>query len=157
MRKGQLTRLVCNALDGAVEITRRTPQEATHLTTGRRGEDEAHFYLRQLGYIVVARNWRTARRKGEIDIVAWDGDTLCFVEVKTRSSREIKPAEAAVDREKRRELTAMAREYTRRIKPGTSVRFDIVSVYLEPEQRIAVELFKNAYSWRSMRGGSRRS
>jgi putative endonuclease len=104
-----------------------------------------------LGYTVVARNWRTPRRRGEIDLVAWDGDVLCFIEVKTRTSRDIKPAEAAVGRAKRREIVAMAREYRRRLRPGITVRFDVVSIYFEAGCEPVCELFKNAYSWRSAR------
>lgn len=51
-------------------------------------------------------------------LAGWVGEVLCFVEVKTRTSREVKPAEAAVDREKRRELAGMAREYLRRLPDG---------------------------------------
>src|SRR5512147_2650013 len=75
-----------------------------HLLTGRRGEDDAYFYLRRLGYVMVARNWRSPRHRGELDLVGWDGEVLCFVEVKTRTTRDVAPAEAAVDEEKRHDL-----------------------------------------------------
>ena len=81
--------------------------------TGRRGEEEAYFHLRRQGYVMVARNFRSRRRRGEIDLIGWDGDVLCFVEVKTRTSHEVKPAEAAVDEDKRRELAGVARDYWR--------------------------------------------
>ena len=55
----------------------------------------------RLGYIIVARNWRTARHRGELDLIGWERNVLCFIEVKTRTSRDVKPAEAAVDRGKR--------------------------------------------------------
>ena len=77
-----------------------------HLLTGRRGEEAAYFYLRRLGYMMVARNFRTPRRRGEIDLIGWHKDILCFVEVKTRTTHEVKPAEAAVDRDKRRDSSA---------------------------------------------------
>jgi len=73
-----------------------------HIRVARRGEEDAYFHLRSLGYVIVARNWRTAGRKGEVDLIAWEGDVLCFVEVKTRTTRDVKPAEAAVDRAKQR-------------------------------------------------------
>ena len=63
---------------------------------------------------------RSARRKGEVDLIGWEGDTLCFIEVKTRSSREFRPAEASVDFEKQRELRIMSREYRRMIKRAAS-------------------------------------
>lgn len=93
-----------------------------HLRTGRRGEDEAYFYLRNLGYVIAARNWRSPRQKGEVDLIAWEGSVLCFVEVKTRTSRDVKPAEAAVDSHKQRELRVMAREYLRRLDRRHSTR-----------------------------------
>ncbi len=118
-----------------------------HQQVGRRGEEAAYFYLRQLGYVMVARNYRSPRRRGEIDLIGWDGDVLCFIEVKARTSLEIKPAEAAVDREKRRELARMAQDYLRRLPGGPSWRFDIVSVYFEhPPDSPRIELFKNAFA-----------
>ena len=65
---------------------------------------------------MVARNFRSPRRRGEIDLIGWEGDVLCFVEVKTRTSRDVKPAHVAVDREKLRELIAMAHEYLHRLR-----------------------------------------
>jgi len=114
--------------------------------TGRRGEEDAYFHLRKLGYIVVARNFRSPRRHGEIDLIGWDHDVLCFIEVKTRSTRDVKPAEAAVDRHKRREVAAVAREYLRRLPPSCQWRFDVVSVYYENSQasRPQFEVFRNA-------------
>jgi len=70
-----------------------------HLGGGVRGEEEAFFHLRKLGgYTIVARNQRSPRYRGEIDLIGWDQDVLCFIEVKTRSSRDGEAAEAAVDR-----------------------------------------------------------
>src|SRR5438309_7733168 len=86
-----------------------------HLVTGRRGEEDAYFYLRGKGYVMVARNFRTARHRGEIDLIGWakdkQQDVLCFIEVKTRTTRDVKPAHAAVDRKKRRDLRAVIRDY----------------------------------------------
>ena len=101
-------------LDRAAAIVpwrRKRPPE--HVLTGRRGEEEAYFHLRRQGYVMVARNYRSRRRRGEIDLIGWDGEILCFVEVKTRTSHDVKPAEAAVDEDKRRELAGVAREYQR--------------------------------------------
>ncbi len=117
-----------------------------HQRTGRQGEEDAYFYLRSHGYVIVARNFRSPRRRGEIDLVGWDQGVLCFIEVKTRTSRAVKPAEAAVDREKRRELGGMAREYLRRVPVGVTCRFDVVSVYYDRfPTRVEIELFKNAF------------
>ena len=95
----------------------------------------------------MARNYRSARRRGEIDLIGWDRDVLCFIEVKTRTSHEVKPAEAAVDREKRRELAGMARDYLRRLREDVQWRFDVVSIYYEsPGAPAHIELFKNAFA-----------
>ena len=143
--QGRVLRVILRALDAAARLLPRK-RRAAHLVVGRAGEDDAYFYLRRHGYIVVARNWRTRRRRGELDLIAWDGDVLCFVEVKTRSKRDFVPAEAAVDRPKRRELTAMAREYCRRLAQPPATRFDIVSVYRDrPSAPPQITLFKNAF------------
>jgi putative endonuclease len=93
----------------------------------------------------VARNFRSTRSRGEIDLIGWDGDVLCFIEVKTRTSRDVKTAEAAVDRHKRREIATVAREYLRRAPPTCQWRFDIVSVYYaNPAARPEIEVFRNA-------------
>ncbi len=143
---GQLTRLAIRTLDVAARLLHRVPVTPERAATGRSGEEEAYFYLRKEGYVMVARNFRSPRRQGEIDLIGWDGNVLCFIEVKTRSSREIMPAEAAVDHEKRHDLAAVAREYLRRVSGQPEFRFDIVSVYVEnlaaaPE----ISLFKNAF------------
>jgi len=151
MPNAWLTRALCKILDWTAKTLHREPRQARHIKTGRRGEDEAYFHLRELGYLIVARNWRTLRHRGELDLIGWDRKVLCFIEVKTRTSRQVKPAEAAVDREKRRQIARMARAYLRRLHPGTPVRFDVVSVYLEAEREADIQVFKDAYSWRSMK------
>ena len=96
---------------------------------------------------MVARNFRSARRRGEIDLIGWDGEILCFVEVKTRTSHAVAPAEAAVDEAKQNELRAVARDYLRRVPGKPATRFDILSIYLEKgARRPEIVLFKNAFS-----------
>jgi putative endonuclease len=114
------------------------------LHTGQRGEEEAYFYLRKKGYVMIARNYRSPRSRSELDLVGWDGETLCFVEVKTRSARDFMPAEAAVDTEKQLDLSRVARDFLRKIKGEPPVRFDVVSVYLEGG-KVELELFKDAF------------
>ena len=94
----------------------------------------------------MARNYRTPRQPGEIDLIGWEADVLCFIEVKTRTSRDVKTPEAAVDRHKRREVAAVAREYLRRQPPSCQWRFDIVSVYYpQPSaSQPQIEVFRNA-------------
>jgi putative endonuclease len=119
---------------------------AAHLRTGRRGEEAAYFHLRRLGYTMVARNFRSSRCRGEIDLIGWEDDTLCFVEVKTRTTRDVKPAEAAVDRHKRRLIAAVARDYLRRFPPSCQWRFDVVSVYYgnSKASQPQIEVFRNS-------------
>lgn len=159
MGSGTLTRFIVQALDragAALHHDREADQIPEHLVTGAKGEEEAYFYLRKNGYTVVARNWRTPRRKGELDIVAWDHGTLAFVEVKTRTSRGIVPAELAVDHEKQRELVAMAQAFMRYYPEGTPHRFDVVSVYMVPGEAVEVQLFKDAFDWRTINSTGRR-
>jgi putative endonuclease len=123
------------------------PDEApAHQQTGRRGEEAAYFHLRKLGYTIVARNFRSPRCRGEIDLIGWEKDVLVFVEVKTRTTRDIKPGEAAVDRHKRREIAAVARDYLRGLPPSCQWRFDVVSVYYEAiaVAQPQIEVFRNS-------------
>ena len=146
--KGRVVEKLAHALDRAADsVGRGNPEKMPqHLLTGRRGEDDAYFYLRRLGYVMVARNWRSPRHRGELDLVGWDGDVLCFIEVKTRTTRDVKPAEAAVDEEKRRDLGAVARDFRRRVPGEPIVRFDVLSVYYDAESNSPdITLFKNAF------------
>jgi putative endonuclease len=96
---------------------------------GRRGEDLAHRFLRRAGFTVVARNWRPPQGGGEIDLVAWDGATLVFVEVKTRVSGERNAAVRDIDAEKMRVLRRAARDYMRRAgAEGKETRFDVIAI-----------------------------
>ncbi len=104
-----------------------------HLLTGERGEDLAWFHLRALGYTIVARRWHSARLRGDLDLVAWDGDTLVIFEVKTRTAHDLAPADTAVDPDKQRTLRRMAQAYRGRLpepwRDCVPLRFDILSVY----------------------------
>jgi putative endonuclease len=98
---------------------------------GRIGEDLAHRYLRKHGCTIVARRYRPPAGGGEIDLVAWQGETLVFVEVKTRATEEFGTPDRAVDAEKRRYLARAGRDYARRAGVAwDKVRFDIVSIVL---------------------------
>lgn len=143
---GQATRALLRFLDWVAEQTLPAERIAAHHQTGRRGEEAAYFHLRKLGYTMVARNFRTPRCRGEIDLIGWEEDVLCFVEVKTRTTRNVKPGEAAVDRHKRRQVAAVAREYLRRFPHSCQWRFDVVSVYYEHSQarQPQIEVFRNS-------------
>ena len=140
-----ITRVFVVALDWLAE--RFLPPDAIppHQRTGRRGEEAAYFYLRRVGYVMVGRNFRSPHRRGEIDLIGWDHDVLCFIEVKTRTSHDVKPAEAAVDRDKLREVKGVAQHYLRQLRQAPRWRIDIVSVYFgEVRGALQIELFKNA-------------
>jgi len=144
--KGKITHLTLRTLDSFSRILSRRESGPQHLHTGRRGEEAAYFYLRRLGYVMVARNYRSPLSRGELDLVGWDGDVLCFIEVKTRTTRDFQPAHAAVDQEKQRDLARTASEFLRKIKGNPPFRFDIVSVYFKPDRPVEIELFKDAFS-----------
>jgi putative endonuclease len=133
---------VMGLLYRAVDAIRRRYLQHNH---GRLGEDLAHRYLRRRGCTVIARNYRTRSGSGEIDIVAWHGQTLAFVEVKTRQTDEYGVPDRAVDAEKQQRLQLAARDYIRR--SGVLVeqtRFDVVSVVLEGTPR--VEWLRDAFA-----------
>ncbi len=128
----------------------RVKGRAAHLQTGERGEFEALFYLRRQGYLVIERRWRSPDHNGDLDLVAWDGETLAFVEVKTRTARDLTPAAAAVDDTKRRMLRKMARSFLRTLareeREQVLRRFDVVSVYLLGD-KVECELVRDAFGW----------
>ena len=126
---------------------RRGSTRPAHLEVGRRGEEAAFFYLRRLGYIVVARGWRSGKVRGDLDLVAWDDATLCFIEVKTRTSRSFATADSAVDQDKIRMLRRMARQYLQAMPTvPDQVRFDVLSIYYEAQE--SFELIRGAFDWR---------
>ena len=125
-----------------------------HLAVGLAGEDAAYFHLRRKGYKVVARRWSPGTVPGDIDLIAWQGPVLCFIEVKARTARDESPAEIAVDEEKRVVLRRLARQYLRQLPqtPAPQVRFDVLSVYLVPGEPRTCTHFEGAFAW-----GERRS
>jgi len=144
MFAGRPTQAALRALDWLADRMLSPEDTPEHLRTGRRGEEDAYFYLRRRGYIVIARNFRSPHHRGELDLVGWDGDVLCMIEVKTRTTRDFKPAEAAVDRQKQRELSLVARDFLRQMPPSCRWRFDVLAVYYE-RGRSSFELFQNAF------------
>ena len=120
--------------------------------TGIRGETYAYWYLRRKGYVMVARNYAVPGLKGEIDMAGYDGKVLAFVEVKTRSIakdgvRKMALAEEAVNPEKQRHVTRMARQFVRaRRIEAEPYRFDIVAIETRPGARPEVRLHKGAYT-----------
>lgn len=104
---------------------------------GRRGEDLAHRYLQAKGLTVVSRNWRPESGGGEIDLVAREGGTLVFVEVKSRTSTESGAPERNAGPAKEEAMQRVCRQFaTRAGVPWERVRFDLVSVLLTNPPRI---------------------
>jgi len=112
---------------------------------GRRGERAAARYLRRLGYRILVHSDRS--KPGEIDLVAVDGRTVVFVEVKTRNSDETGHPFEAVDDEKQRRLTRLALAYLKRHHlMEYPARFDVVSVvWPAGRRRPLIEHFPNAF------------
>jgi putative endonuclease len=141
-------------LDRIAKRRHRTPSDPKHLAVGLAGEDAAFFYLRRKGYTVVARGWSSGDVPGDVDLIAWQGSLLCFVEVKTRSAHDLTPAEAAVDEQKRRVLRRLARRYIRQLPQADmpQVRFDVLSVYLVPNAKPEFTHFEAAFGWNDFAG-----
>jgi putative endonuclease len=112
---------------------------------GQRGEDAAARYLRRLGYVIVARGHRG--NIGEIDLVAVDGRTVVFVEVKTRTSHDVGHPADAVDEAKQRRLTRLAVSYLKRHDLlECSARFDVGAVtWPAGRGRPTIEHYKSAF------------
>lgn len=146
MFRGRLTQATVRALDWLSDHSLPREEMPAHQRTGRRGEEDAYFYLRRRGYVMIARNYRSPHFRGELDLVGWDGDVVCFIEVKTRSTRAVKPAEAAVDYVKQKELGLVARDFLRQLPPSCQWRFDVLSVYYDGRGQTSFELFQNAFS-----------
>jgi putative endonuclease len=110
---------------------------------GRIGEDLACEELERRGYAIVARRYR--RRRGELDIIARDGPTLVFVEVKAREGSAFGAAAEAVTHMKRRRMRQLALEYIARHRLGECpCRFDVVSIHLEAGLPV-IEVYQNAF------------
>jgi putative endonuclease len=110
---------------------------------GKTGEDLACRELERRGYAIIARRYRT--RSGEIDIVAQDGPTLVFVEVKARDGHEYGDGAEAVTPLKRRRITRLAEDYlARNHVRECPCRFDVVSIHFDSGAPV-IEVFKNAF------------
>jgi len=113
------------------------------LTLGRQGERLAAEYLQRAGYRILEKNYRT--RLGEIDLIAQDGRTLVFVEVKTRGTKTFGAPQEAVTKKKQQQLIRVAQEYLGREKlANRPARFDVVAVLFDKAE-VVIELIKNAF------------
>lgn len=116
-----------------------------HKKTGNFGEEIAARNLEENGYVILNRNFRC--RFGEIDIIARDGDTVVFVEVKTRRGRKYGEAEEAVDYRKQRKLRQLAEYYLMKHHlVSQKCRFDVCSVYLDQDNHAAeIKILKSCF------------
>jgi putative endonuclease len=147
MLSGRLTQATLRALDWLKARLLRPEDIPEQHRVGRQGEEDAYFYLRRRGYTIIARNYRSPQHRGELDLVGGEKDMLCFVEVKPRTARDFKPAEAAVDRDKQRELSLVVRDFLGHMPSSCQWRFDVLAVYYERgDTRPSFELFQNAFS-----------
>ncbi len=123
--QGGWQRIVRRASQALLRRKTLTPEALV----GRQGEEAAYWYLRRQGYVMVERNYHPPGLHSEIDLIGWEGTTLVFVEVKTRSDNALRLPEAAVDRDKRRNISAAARSYRKRANQlATPFRFDVISI-----------------------------
>ncbi len=106
--------------------------------TGRDGETLAAAFLVSRGARLLHRNWRSSLKgvRGEIDAIVQFGDTICFVEVKTRKNSDYGEPQDAVTPSKQRQICRLATAYVMEFELSeTTVRFDIVEVWLAPDKR----------------------
>jgi putative endonuclease len=119
------------------------PMTRARIALGKTGEDLACRELERRGYAILARRYR--RRRGELDIIARDGGTVVFVEVKARDGRAFGDAAEAVTARKRKRMTELALEYVTRHHLGACpCRFDVVSVHFDAGRPV-IEVFQNAF------------
>jgi len=109
---------------------------------GREGEDAALRFLKKHGYKILHKNYRT--RTGEIDIIAQDGETIVFIEVKARQSVEYGRPFEAVNKAKRERMADVASLFLKGFKETPPCRFDVVSIIYK-NGRAEFELFKDAF------------
>lgn len=146
-RKG----LAPDATESRADAARNSAKQRARIT-GVRGETYAYWYLRRHGYLMVTRNYTVPGLKGEIDMAGYDGNVLAFVEVKTRSvvgdgPRKMALPEEAVNPEKQRNVTRMARQFLRARRVETEpYRFDVLAIDTRPGSPPEVRLHKAAYT-----------
>jgi putative endonuclease len=125
------------------------PRKHTARRTGIRGETYAYWYLRRHGYVFVARNYSPRTIKGELDLVGYDGATLAFVEVRTRTLREDLTAlpELSITTDKQRIVARTAQLFlAERHVRECPCRFDVLAIDNHPGQAPKVRLHKDAFS-----------
>jgi putative endonuclease len=116
-----------------------------NIEVGKRGEDEVVKFLQKQGHKIVQRNYKN--KLGEMDIIAKDGKTLCFIEVKTRTNLHFGYPQEAITRQKQKKLNRVALSYLKQYNLlNFPARFDIASVMLHNQNKSEIEIIKNAFS-----------
>lgn len=120
---------------------------AEHNDTGKYGEEQACQYLVEQGYEILCTNWRTGSY--EIDIIAKKSGTLCFVEVKTRSSDYYGSPEVFVTKTKQKNIIAAAARYADMHHSTEEIRFDIIALLIQGRQ-CSIQHIQDAFrsSWK---------
>ncbi|KGE88453.1 MAG: YraN family protein [Phaeodactylibacter xiamenensis] len=116
---------------------------ARHNDIGHAGEAIARRYLEERGYRILETNWRY--RRAEVDLIAMDGKTLVFVEVKTRNTTAFGEIEDFVTRKKEDLLIAAAHAYMEHIDHDWEIRFDIIAILYLDEQSYSVKHIEDAF------------
>lgn len=124
---------------------------------GKKGEEIAAEFLVKKGYRLVAANFKVpigrnrvgGQVTGEIDLIGYNENTLCFVEVKTRSSDQFASPLAAVDLRKQRQIIRTAKMYRKIFRLNNiKFRYDVVSIVLQENSRPKIDLFKGFWDER---------
>ena len=113
-------------------------------SVGERGESIAELYLRGQGFAILEKNYR--RKTGEIDIVAREGDTIVFVEVKARRNLAYGPPQLAVTPFKQRQIARTALTWlAHHKKPNAIARFDVIAILIPDHEVPQIEHIRNAF------------
>ncbi len=116
----------------------------SRINLGKYGEDLAAAYLKKKGFLIIVRNYR--QKTGEVDIIANDGETLVFIEVKTRSSLLFGQPFEAVTPAKQKQLNRIALEYITRNKiKAQAARFDVISILIEKNKQPKINHLQNCF------------
>ncbi len=123
--------------------------DRSRLNIAKTGESFAAAHLKARGYQILAQNYRSGR--GEIDIVAQDGDCIVFVEVKTRRSLKFGLPQAAVTTQKQRQISKIALGYLRaHNRFDAPCRFDVIAIHLSPQlELLKLEQIENAFAFQA--------
>ena len=116
---------------------------AAHNDLGALGEQFALEYLIEKNYQILETNWMCGHK--EVDIIAKDGDTIVFIEVKTRHDKCLVDPEITVDHYKQRHLIWAANSYVNRYQYDLDVRFDIIAIVVNPNNEKKIEHIIDAF------------